>query len=204
MTEEKFEMLCTTARRHMSENRFAHTMRVYEECAYLCDHLGVSGAERETVLTAALLHDLAKQLPVREQETLCRRHHIDTEGCTEETLHGQSGAALARELLGSELVDDAVYHAISCHTTGDTDMTRADLILFIADYTEPGRKYENCRQIREYLHEKCEKIEKENTALCERLLRETAGRIIDCTIEYLKAENSRLDPRTLAARRTLD
>lgn len=202
MTETELTGLRDAAHAHMSEKRYAHTLGVYDECAYLADKCGLSGEEKDDLLTAALLHDIAKQLSREEQEDICRRNVIDTSGATAATLHQLSGAAYARELLGDSTVNARVFSAISKHTTGAAAMSLTDKILFIADYTEAGRTQEACRKMREYLHAKCEKIEKADEA--RQIINEVALTVIKNTIEYLAQTGDILDPRINEARATLE
>lgn len=201
MTETELAGLRDAAHAHMSEKRYNHTLGVYDKCAYLADKCGLSGEEKDDLLTAALLHDIAKQLSREEQEDICRRNAIDTSGATAATLHQLSGAAYARELLGAA-VNARVFSAISKHTTGAAAMSLTDKILFIADYTEAGRTQEACRKMREYLHAKCEKIEKAEEA--RQIINEVALTIIKNTIAYLAQTGDILDPRINEARATLE
>lgn len=182
--------------------RYAHTLGVYRECEYLADKCALSQKETDDLLTAALIHDMAKQLPIDKQKNICMRHGTDTSGATEATLHQLSGAEYARELLGSDIVNDAVYSAVSKHTTGGSVMSLTDKLLFIADYTEAGRTHEMCRKMREYLHEKCEKIVKAEEA--RQVINEVALKIIISTMQYLVETGAALDPRINEARATLE
>lgn len=202
MTENVLTRLKDTARMCMSEKRYAHTLGVYRECEYLADKCALSQKETDDLLAAALIHDMAKQLPIDKQKNICMRHGTDTSGTTEATLHQLSGAEYARELLGSDIVNDAVYSAVSKHTTGGSVMSLTDKLLFIADYTEAGRTHEMCRKMREYLHEKCEKIVKAEEA--RQIINEVALKIIISTMQYLVETGAALDPRINEARATLE
>lgn len=203
MTEEKRTLLENTVRPLVSEKRFRHIQGVYAECEYYADAFGLSDSDRENLLTAALLHDISKYIPMDEQLALCARYGIDTDGTTEATVHELGGAALAREELGAEIVNDAVFSAILCHTTGSPDMTTVDRLLFLADMTEPGRSYDFCRELREYLHAGCEKLRIDPKEDGGELLRESCRRAIDFTVNYLSESGSAVDKRTLFAQRAL-
>lgn len=203
MTDEKKALLVNTVRPLVSEKRFRHILGVYAECAYYADAFGLSEPDRENLLTAALLHDVAKSVPTGEQLALCARYGVDTEGATDATIHELGGAVLAREKLGAEIVNDAVFSAILCHTTGSPAMTTVDRLLFLADMTEPGRSYDFCRELREYLHAGCEKLRLNPEEGGERLLTEACRRAIDFTVSYLSESGGTVDNRTLAAREAL-
>ncbi len=202
MTENVLTRLKDTARMCMSAKRYEHTLGVYRECEYLADKCSVSPKERDDLLTAALLHDIAKQLPIDKQKNVCMRHGTDIRGATEATLHQLSGAEYARELLGADIVNDAVYSAVSKHTTGGSVMSLTDKLLFIADYTEAGRTHEMCRKMREYLHENCEKIVEAEKV--RRFITEFALMLTDNTEKFLAATGAEKDPRMDYARATLE
>lgn len=202
MTENVLTRLEDTARMCMSEKRYAHTLGVYCECEYLADKCALSQKERDDLLTASLLHDIAKQLPVDKQKNICMRHGTDISGATEATLHQLSGAEYARELLGSDIVNDVVYSAVSKHTTGGSVMSLTDKLLFIADYTEAGRTHEMCRKMREYLHENCEKIVEAEEV--RRFITRFALMLTDNTEQHLTSTGAEKDPRMGYARATLE
>ena len=54
-------------------------------------------------------------------------------------LHAKTGAALARDLFN---ISDEVYDAIRWHTTGKPDMTLLEKIIYMADYIEPNRDFD--------------------------------------------------------------
>ena len=105
-----------------------------------------------------------------------------------------TGPYFAREVFGSEIVTEEVRSAIACHTTGKIGMTMTDKMLFVADFTEAGRKYRSCRDIREYLHSECEKINKNEKTALSRLLNDTVKRIIGYTVTYLIEKGKMIDP----------
>ncbi|MBQ0010621.1 MAG: HD domain-containing protein [Ruminococcus sp.] len=203
MTEEKKTLITETVRPLVSEKRFRHILGVYAECEYYADAFGLAEPDRENLLVAALLHDIAKSVSMEEQLALCARYGIDAGGTTEATVHELGGAALARERLGSGIVNDTVFHAILCHTTGSPDMTAVDRLLFLADMTEPGRSYDFCRELREYLHTECERLYPLSKQDGESLQKEACRRAIDFTINYLSESGNAVDKRTLAAREAL-
>ena len=43
----------------------------------------------------------------------------------------------------------AVVEAIRCHTTGKPGMNLLEKIIYVADYMEPNRKYENVERMRQ-------------------------------------------------------
>ena len=121
----------------MKEKRVQHTLGVRQTAVMLADRWG---APMQAAGVAAMLHDIAKPLPLSEMQALSRGYGLDepdeilSDG---NLLHGPLAAAIAaREL---NVKDNRVLSAIACHTTGKVGMTTLDKVLFIADAIEPNR-----------------------------------------------------------------
>lgn len=99
----------------------------------------------EPAAIAGILHDCAKDLPVPEMMKLAEQAG-DPLLMQPELAHGPAGAVLAVQQFG--ITDPEIIHAIQCHTTGCSDMTPLDRIIFIADKVEPARTYQNLDEIR--------------------------------------------------------
>ncbi|MDW7659456.1 MAG: nicotinate-nucleotide adenylyltransferase [Bacillota bacterium] len=126
----------------LTPKRQIHSLNVLNYALHLAIRHGISS--RQTAL-AAILHDCAKCLPADRQLALALES--DERALLDEPLvHGPAGAVLARQRFG--ILDEAVLHAIHCHTTGCADMTPLDQIIFVADKVEPGRNYANLDEIR--------------------------------------------------------
>ncbi len=197
MTNSDFEKIKEEVRGYEGEKRFAHTLAVVREAEYICHACGFSEAEAEKARTAALLHDITKKFSIEKQEEMFRKYGIDIPSA-EPTMHEKTGAYFAREMFGTDVVDDEVFSAIFCHTTGGENMSVLDMVIFIADYTEDTRKHDICRATREYLHTECEKINRDR-AKAECLLRGVTLRIIGNTLEFLLREKQQIDIRTVEA-----
>ncbi|MBR7161794.1 MAG: bis(5'-nucleosyl)-tetraphosphatase (symmetrical) YqeK [Clostridia bacterium] len=172
--------------------RLEHTVGVYKECQWLAKKFGLSEEDSYTVCAAALLHDIAKNLSHGQALEICERYGVQPPAVLA-VMHQYTGAFLAREVFGEEIVTDAVCSAILCHTTGKVGMTVTDKMLFVADFTEAGRKYRSCRDIREYLHSECEKINKNEKTALSRLLNDTVKRIVGFTVTYLIEKGKPID-----------
>ena len=113
-------------------------------------------------------------------------------------MHEKTGAHFARERFGKDIVDDEIFSAVYHHTTGGKNMSALDMTIFIADYTEETRKHDICRKTREYLHNKCEKINRDR-ANAEILLKDVTLKIIANTLEFLLRERQQIDTETVEA-----
>ena len=172
--------------------RLEHTMGVYKECLWFAKKFGLSEEDSYTVCAAALLHDITKNLSAGQAQAVCERYGIRPPALPA-VMHQYTGPFFAKEVFGEEIVTEPVCSAILCHTTGKTGMTITDKMLFVADFTEAGRKYRSCRDIREYLHSECEKINKNEKTALSRLLNDTVKRIVGFTVTYLIEKGKPID-----------
>ncbi len=190
--EKKLETIRLALPNYEEPRRLEHTMNVYRECLWFAKKFKLSEEDTYTVAAAALLHDITKNLPAQEALCLCEKYRI-TPPDAQAVIHQCTGAPFARELLGEQIVTDAVWSAISCHTTGKAQMSDTDKILFISDFTEAGRKYRSCQDMREYLHQECEKINRNDKTAFSHLLNDITKRIIGFTITYLTDKHKKID-----------
>ncbi|MBR1607403.1 MAG: bis(5'-nucleosyl)-tetraphosphatase (symmetrical) YqeK [Clostridia bacterium] len=121
----------------MGDKRLRHTLGVRDTAVELA---AIHGVSMQAAALAAMLHDLAKPLPLQRMQALTQEYglalprEITADG---NLLHGPLAAAMAERELG--IRNEAVLSAIACHTTGKRGMTALDKVLFIADAIEPNR-----------------------------------------------------------------
>ncbi len=132
----------------MSIGRFAHTLCVAYEARRLAS---LHGEDVQAAALAGLLHDCAKGMDLTSLQVYAREHHVQAEPSVFNSgslLHAPVGAELAREEYGVR--DERVLHAIASHTLGSVPMSSLDMILYLADKTEPDREnYPGLDEIRE-------------------------------------------------------
>jgi len=145
--------------------RFEHTVRVAETAVQLAKQYGESIEKAEV---AGLLHDYAKcdskdqlkrQMEQYDLPMILLDYH-------KELWHGPVGAMIAKEKF--DISDDDAINAIYYHTTGREKMSKLELILFVADYIEPGRKYPGVEEVRDVARvdlEKAAQIVLKNTII---------------------------------------
>ncbi|MFD1038548.1 bis(5'-nucleosyl)-tetraphosphatase (symmetrical) YqeK [Virgibacillus byunsanensis] len=131
---------------HLTKERFDHTLRVATTAEELA---GKYNESKEKVELAAIFHDYAKYRPKEElrrriiksslPKDLLHYHH--------ELWHGPVGALLIEQEYG--ITDRLIQSAIRYHTTGKANMSKLDMIIFIADYMEPGRTFPGVDEVRE-------------------------------------------------------
>ncbi|WOV85488.1 bis(5'-nucleosyl)-tetraphosphatase (symmetrical) YqeK [Sporosarcina jeotgali] len=131
----------------MPQQRFQHVLRVTETAKSLA---GMHGESIESAETAALFHDIAKYMDAKEMRELLSAHQENPLlfEFHKELWHAPAGALIAREEFGIQNED--VLNAIRFHTTGRANMTNLEMIIYIADMTEPGRDFPGVDQLRLY------------------------------------------------------
>lgn len=138
----------------MDERRLRHTLGVSGECGALARLFGFSEGDVLRLSAAGLLHDITKQRSLPDQLELCRRYGISYPAGAEHSpkvFHGWTAAALALDEY-AEYCDAEMAQAIYEHTTGGENMSLFSMLLYLADYIEPGRTFPDCVRLREYFY----------------------------------------------------
>ena len=134
--------------RRMSHQRLMHTLGVRQTAVALAD---LYGARMQAAGVAAMLHDIAKPMPLAEMQKKAQEYGLRLPKdiyADPNLLHGPLAAAIAERELGVH--DAELLSAIACHTTGKPDMTVLEQIIYLADAIEPTRRdYPGLAQIRE-------------------------------------------------------
>lgn len=169
-------------RSHLSEKRWNHTVNVVSEAKKLCQ---MYGGDMEKCVTAAIFHDVVKELPREELNALVRKFGFDEKYIDSPNLsHGKIAAALLKHEWGID--DEDIINAVSYHTTGRAGMSKTEKIVFIADAIEPTRVYNGVEAIRKATYEDLDRG-------CLKSLTDT--------VEHLKEKGvSYIDEDTLRAR----
>lgn len=167
---------------HLSDKRWNHTVNVVSEAEKLCQ---MYGGDMEKCVTAAIFHDVVKELPNEELNALVRKFGFDEKYIDSPNLsHGKIAAALLKHEWGID--DEDIINAVSYHTTGRAGMSKTEKIVFIADAIEPTRVYNGVEAIRKATYEDLDKG-------CLKSLTDT--------VEHLKEKGvSYIDEDTLRAR----
>lgn len=127
--------------------RYTHSLGVASCAASLARAYGVDEFDGAA---AGLLHDWDKVLD--DHELLARAAHLGIEVAGSPAmavglLHGPVAARELPELFPA--LDPGVFQAIARHTVGATNMTPLDMVVFVADAIEPGRRGDYAVRLRE-------------------------------------------------------
>lgn len=185
----------------LSPFRLNHTLGVERMAAILAE---LYCPEKCLMLrAAALLHDVTKEYSFEKQLQVFEKYGVTP---TEEqlsvppTIHALTAALIIPDehpdFAEAELID-----AIRYHSTGRYGMTLSDKIIYLSDYIEDTRKYEDCIALREeFFSAEPEKMEKnERMAHLDRVLLHA----FEATVEDLTQKGKIIESGTTEAIKSL-
>lgn len=174
----------------MSVYRYDHTISVAKECEYLAELFGIDGKD---LVISAYLHDITKEMSIDEQVELCRQYGFEIDQDTlnsPKTLHSFSAPYLIKRDF-PEYDKEIITLPIKYHTTGRKDMSLQEKLLYLADYIEPTRKFDECKKLRSMFYSSDEELSKRLDLVILESLR--------YTIDELKSNNRFIHPETIKA-----
>ena len=183
----KIELIKDNLKSDLKDSRYDHVLRVTEEALELNKLLNLELDEKK-IMIAALLHDCAKNNEEKYFEEFKSKYNLKREEVFSDIALADAilGVYVAKEIY--EVNDPEILDAIRWHTTGKEDMTLLEKLIFISDFTEPGRNFEDSILVRNKVLEDLDK----GILLC-----------LDTTIEYLIKKRVIINIETLKARNYL-
>ena len=185
----------------MSGFRLAHTLGVEKMavrlgeiyCPEKIDHLRA----------AALLHDVTKELSVEAHTEIYNRFGLNPSAeylDSPATLHSVTASLMIPEKYPM-FADDEIISSVRYHTTGRVGMSMCEKIIYLADYIEENRKYEDCIALREefFLAEPEKMSESEKITHLNRVILHS----FDLTIADLEEKGKTVISDTRAAREAI-
>ncbi|MCF6284661.1 MAG: bis(5'-nucleosyl)-tetraphosphatase (symmetrical) YqeK [Candidatus Hydrogenedentes bacterium] len=139
-------------RDRLPEEKVSHCIFVAEYAASLSDAAGV---DHDDAVTAGMLHDLCRTVPGDDLLKQARHYGLNPSEAALEApllLHGPVAAEECRRDL--DINSTSVYEAIYWHTTGRPDLDRLGQLLFLADFSEPTRRFPEAAQARALVRNK--------------------------------------------------
>ena len=200
-TEENLNELRITLEGKMSPKRYRHTLEVENMVARLGE---LYAPDKLPILrAAALLHDITKEYSADHQLMLCAEKGLEVSRgdlYAPKTFHARTAAAMIPEWYES-FAEEEVLSCVRWHTTGRADMTLCEQLVYLADYIDLSRTFEDCVMLREFFFEK----KPEEMDRQERLahLRDTLILSFDMTILALAEDGLPVSPDTFEARNQL-
>ena len=128
---------------YMGEKRYQHSVSV----ARLAADIAISNKKEDwyRYLRAGLLHDIAKELPIVEQNRLMHELFPEYENMPRQIYHQFLGKHLAMK--DFELSDEEELEAIEYHTTGKKEMSSVAKVIYASDKIEPTRGFDSTKLI---------------------------------------------------------
>jgi len=120
--------------------RMDHTLQVIDTAVNLAE---IYGADVEKVKIAALLHDVTKNETFDYHQSMIESY-FGLDECKkwpQPIWHALSAVVFADKVL--KIQDRDILLAIQYHTSGRPAMSLIEKIIFVADYVEPTRQFDN-------------------------------------------------------------
>ncbi len=200
-TEQMLDALREKIGGSMSPKRFRHTAEVEKMAAYLGS---LYAPDKVPVLrAAALLHDTTKERTPEWHIMTCIALGIELDGdayFAAKTLHAVTAAALLPEDF-HEFATEEVIGCVRWHTTGKEGMTLLEKLIYLADYIDMSRTFEDCVRLRElFMSAHPEDMDMESRL---RHLDDTLIMSFDMTVRGLLDDGKLISRDTLSARNAL-
>ena len=201
ITEQTLNSLRVDIEKTMSPKRFRHTVEVEK----MVERLGALYAPTKllTLRAAALLHDITKEYSTDRQLMICAQKGLTVSQCdlyAPKTFHARTAAALIPDLY-EEFAEEEVISCVRWHTTGRADMTLCEQLVYLADYIDLSRTFEDCVTLRSYFFDKNPESMDWDARL--KHLRDTMILSFDMTLLALTEEYLPISPDTFEARNQL-
>lgn len=196
-SNDSLQKLEKSVSERLSEKRFRHTLGVVDAASFIGGYL--SGLDMSEVRAAALLHDIAKEIPADEAAAHLAALSLTLKAdivC--EAVHHSLIAPLIIQRDFPEFATEGIISAVKYHTTGSPDMSVLDEVIFISDYVEEGRRYNACTRLRESLYSALKGSRDYDEALSH--LNDAVIKCLDDTIVHIIGRNKYLHERTVSTR----
>ncbi|MGN1350552.1 MAG: bis(5'-nucleosyl)-tetraphosphatase (symmetrical) YqeK [Anaerovoracaceae bacterium] len=168
-------------RERLTEKRYRHTQGVVETAVALAKK---HGADVQKAHIAALFHDACKNLDIEEMNALVEQYQIGEVYIDKPQLaHSKLAAAIIQDRFG--VADEDIVNAISYHTTGRAHMSLLEMIVYVADATEPNRTYKDAARL---------------NALAFEDLEQACFEVAQWSLKIIQEEGRYLDEDTIRAR----
>lgn len=200
-TEAQIDALRERVRSSMSEFRFVHTAEVEKMAVRLAE---LYAPEKTDILrVSALLHDITKEKkPNGHIEMLLNvgESVSEEDRASYKTLHARTAVyGIMNDY--PEFAVPEVLDAVRYHTTGRANMSICECIIFLADYIDESRKFDDCVYLRKYFWEAEPQRMSEEARIVH--LYKTLVLAFELTLKALIEEKSPISVLSIEARNSL-
>lgn len=123
------------------ESRYRHSLGVEDMAVRLA---GVWGADADKARFAGRYHDIAKNFDEARMDGCIRKYGLPEELLGNNALaHSKVAAAILEHEFGVD--DEDILNAVRYHTTGRSDMSLLEELIFVADAVEDNRTYNDLK-----------------------------------------------------------
>lgn len=200
-SEQQINSLRERVKGALSSFRYEHTLGVELMAARLA---ALYCPEKENLLrAAALLHDITKEKSLDEQLKIFEKNSVrptDEQISVIPTLHALTAPLVIPEEY-PEYADAELLNAIRYHSTGRENMTLSEKIIFLSDYIEDTRKFEDCIILREEFWSADPEQMKESDRMAH--LNRVLLHSIEITLKDLEEKGKIIESNTRLARESL-
>ena len=196
--DKDLDALRTGIKERLGNYRAEHVLSTEEEAVRIAQ-VYLPECIRQ-VRISALLHDITKEYDTAKQLQILSDFGIivnDVVAMSPKVLHAMT-AALIVPIEFPEFSSSQVVSAIRNHTCGHKDMSLLDIIIYLADYIEPLRKFNDCKRLREYFWGGLNPLQTDKEKLLH--LYRTMVLSFDMTIANLVSEGAVIMPDSFEAR----
>lgn len=149
-SEEMLAILRQKMKNEMGEKRYNHTIEVEK----MAIRIGEIYAKEQIPMlrAAALLHDVTKERTTQEHIEICERagERVSVaERKSPKMFHARTGALVIPQRY-PEFATEDLLRAVRWHTTGRANMSVEEKIIYLADYIDMSRTFEDCVKLRDY------------------------------------------------------
>lgn len=200
-TEEMLDSLRIGVKNEMGEKRYNHTLEVEKMAARLGEIYAPS--KIQMLRAAALLHDITKERSTDEHIAICESAGLNVslaERKSPKMFHAKTGALVIPQKY-PQFATPEVIEAVRHHTTGRANMTVEEKIIYLADYIDMSRTFEDCVKLREFFFDF--DFENADQSDKEKHLDDTLIMSYDLTIRGLLEDRNHIDKTTFEARNFL-
>ena len=195
---EKIDALRCVVCETLSSYRAEHVLSVEKEAVRLAEIYLPEFVQKARI--SALLHDITKEYDVKKQLQIFAEFGIIIDNvtlCCPSVFHSKTAALLIPQMY-PDFADPDILSAVAKHTTGSEEMSVLDCIIYLADFIEPLRKFEDCKKLRAYFWNGIREADAKEAR--EFHLYRTMVRSFDLTIRDLMDRGSVIAPDMFRAR----
>ena len=168
-------------RENEKESRYRHSLGVEDMAVRFAK---TWGADTDKARFAGRYHDIAKNFDQERMDNLIRKYDLPDELIGNNALaHSKVAAEILRNEFGVD--DEDILNAVRYHTTGRSNMSLLEELVFVADAVEDNRTYNDLKYYQN---------------LAETDLDRACFEILEFTIWFLESKDRQIHKDTIEAR----